>query len=65
MRINLGCIGRLGDESTRLKVMDMSKDNPNILRDYESFVALMVNDKTNNIKSNLEITLVEKEANQV
>ncbi|WP_010243709.1 hypothetical protein [Acetivibrio cellulolyticus] len=61
MRINLGSIGKLGDESTRLKIMDMAKDNPKILEQYESFLSLMANDDTHKIKADVEISLFEKE----
>lgn len=61
MRINLGSIGKLGDESTRLKVLDLAKDNPVLLEQYEWFVANMADDNTHNMKANLEITLFEPE----
>lgn len=59
MRINLGCIGKLGDESTRLKIMEMAKENPKILEQYESFVAMM--EFIPNAHANMEITITEKE----
>ncbi len=60
MRINLGCIGKLGDESTRLKIIKMSKENPKILEEYESFVSLL--DYIPNAEANLEIIITEKES---
>lgn len=59
MRISLGSIGKLADESTRLKIIEMTKDNPKILEQYESFVAMI--DYIPNANANIEITVAEKE----
>lgn len=59
MRINLGTIGKLGDESTLRKIMELSKENPKLLDEYISFLKPLENEP--NIKVLLELILFEQE----
>lgn len=58
MRINLGKIGNLSDESTRLKVIELSKEIPDFIKQYDFYVA-MINHMPN-ADANLEITVFEQ-----
>jgi hypothetical protein len=61
MRINIGTISKLGDESTKQKIIELAKENPKILKEYESWLRIANIQGVDGITATLNVTMVEPE----
>lgn len=59
MRINLGAIGKLNEQSTKSWILELLKNNPELTGQYERIMELLTDNKSPNVNALLELVFTE------
>jgi hypothetical protein len=63
----MGTIGKLGAESTKNKILELSKDNPKLLEQYNNFIRIanMSKEDISKLDANIELNINENTSEDV